>query len=94
MEETSLLHDLTVREHVDSRIPCAFQRLQSSMTQVESEALDNALALAMSDHGVGRAKVYSYEWLAGVLQKHSYQISPSTIGRHARKQCGCDGLSK
>lgn len=85
----SLVHDLTTRDHTDTRIPCAFSIIQQGMSPEEVDALNNALNLIKADSGVGRAKVYSYEWLSDVLSKHGHQISTSTIGRHARGKCGC-----
>lgn len=85
----SLVHDLTTRDSSETRTPCTFSVIQQAMTPEESEALNNAMTLIKEDRGVGRAKVYSYEWLSDVLTKHGHQISTSTIGRHARGKCGC-----
>ena len=85
----SLVQDLATRAYSDTRTPCAFNAIQRGMGDEEKEALANALAMIKADEGIGRAKVYSYDWLSEVLSKHGHQISPSTIGRHARGKCGC-----
>lgn len=85
----SLVHDLTTRTQSDTRTPCVVGAIKKGMTQEEVDALNKALSLIQSDNGVGRAKVYSYEWLADVLAKHGHSVSTSTLGRHARGKCGC-----
>lgn len=86
---TGLVHDLTTRGVSETRTPCKFSLIQQVVSPEESEALSNAMSLIKDDRGVGRAKVYSYEWLVDVLSKHGHQISTSTLGRHARGKCGC-----
>lgn len=85
----SLVHDLTTRTQSDTRTPCAVGSIKKNMTPEEVDALNNALSMIKGDSGIGRAKVYSYEWLADVLSKHGHNVSTSTLGRHARGKCGC-----
>lgn len=87
--ESKLAEALAVRDVADVKTPCSFTRIMSKMNAEEMEALDTALARVISDTRSGRAKVYSYEWLASVLKDHGYSISPSTIARHATRRCGC-----
>lgn len=85
----NLVQDLTTRTHSDLRIPCAVGSIKRSMTPEEMSAFDKALSMIKADTGIGRAKVYSYEWLSDVLAKHGHSVSTSTLGRHARGKCGC-----
>lgn len=86
----SLVADLAVRDVAEIRTPCSVTLMRQSMDAESATALDNAFEMILKDTGVGRAKVYSYAWLAGVLKKHGFVISASTLARHAGKKCGCD----
>lgn len=85
-----LVHSLMVRDEVkNTRTPCAYTQLLSSLKEEESDALRNAMEMCKQDKRVGRAKVYSFEWLASVLDQNGYPISSSTLARHANERCGC-----
>lgn len=86
----SLVQDLQVRDVAEIRTPCSVTLMRQSMDDESGAALDNAFEMIVKDTGVGRAKVYSFSWLSGVLKKHGYSISASTLARHAGKKCGCD----
>lgn len=91
MEETrSLIQDLTERDPAEVSKPCGFSRLKEAVAPEEAEAIEAALERVRLDTRVGRAKVYSYEWLATVLKDHGHTISSSTIARHALRRCCCE----
>lgn len=86
----SLVEELLSRDIDTNRIDCGFTRLRNQMDVEEVEALDKAMDLIKLDNGSGKAKVYSCQWLTGVLNKHGYKISSSTISRHISKRCSCE----
>lgn len=89
-EEKSLVDDLLSRTSVELRTKCGLTRLRESMSPEEAEALDRAMEMIRQDNNLGRAKVYSCEWLTSVLNRHGHSISSSTIARHITRRCGCE----
>jgi hypothetical protein len=63
--------------------------MKERMADDEKAAVEAAFDKVVHDSGAGRAKVYSFTWLANVLNDHGYSISSSTLSRHARGNCGC-----
>lgn len=88
--DTDLLAALQSRERSDLATPCGYTRLKDRMSEDERTAVEAAFNKVIEDSGSGRAKVYSFTWLAGVLSDHGHSISSSTLARHARGNCGCD----
>ena len=86
----SLIDALSDRDMTELRKPCGFHRIKTLVTPEEATAIESALEKVREDTRIGRAKVYSYEWLATVLRSHGHEISPSTIARHALRRCGCE----
>jgi hypothetical protein len=91
MENTgNLLEALQHRTKASIKQECAYGRLLTNLTDEEAEAVKTAFKMAKDDNGMGRAKVYSFEWLSSVLNAHGHSMSPSTLSRHARGNCGCE----
>lgn len=90
MSEGGLVDDLLMREPSNVKMQCGLTRIYLSLSDKEQAAVDAALERIQNDNGAGRAKVYSYSWLAEVLKKNGHQISSSTIARHITKRCGCE----
>jgi hypothetical protein len=88
--EPNLLEALQKRGPSSVSTPCGYYRLLHTMSEEERTAVEAAFSKVLNDAGSGRAKVYSYAWLAEVLKEHSYTISASTLARHARGKCGCE----
>jgi arginine repressor len=86
----SLVEDLLSRSPEKIRNSCGLTRLRERMSEEEAEALDRAIELIRLDTNSGKAKVYSCEWLTGVLNRHGHTISASTISRHLSKRCSCE----
>lgn len=87
--ESNLMDALQTRGPASISTDCGYTRLLVKMSDEERTAVEAAFNKVLNDNGSGRAKVYSYAWLAGVLNDHSYTISASTLARHARGKCGC-----
>lgn len=90
MSEGGLVEDLLMREPANVKMQCGFTRIYNSLDEKEARAVDAALDRIKNDTGAGRARVYSYSWLSGVLRKNGYQISSSTIARHMTGRCNCE----
>jgi hypothetical protein len=90
MSENGLVADLLLREPSSVKFTCSFTRILQSLDDKQKDAVNGALEKIKADNGVGRAKVYSYSWLAEVLKKNGYPISSSTIARHMTGKCGCE----
>ena len=89
-QEASLVADLLSRKSDVVKTKCGLTRLREKMSPEEADALDRAIDLIKNDNKIGRAKVYSSQWLTTVLIKHGYQISSSTIARHITGRCNCE----
>jgi thioesterase domain-containing protein len=87
---TSLVTDLLSRDSRELKTKCGLTRLKESMNDEEAEALGRAIELVKSDNSIGKAKVYSSQWLTEVLNKHGHFISSSTIARHISGRCNCE----
>ena len=87
--ESNLLEALQTRGPASISTDCGYSRLLGTMPEEERAAVEAAFSKVLNDAGSGRAKVYSYAWLAGVLADPSYSISASSLTRHARGKCGC-----
>jgi hypothetical protein len=87
---TSLVTDLMSRRSEELKTKCGLTRLRESMNDEEAEALGRAIELVKTDNNIGRAKVYSSQWLTEVLNKHGHLISSSTIARHISGRCNCE----
>jgi hypothetical protein len=90
MSEHGLVADLLSREPSNVKMICAFTRLLAALSDEERTAVENALERVKTDTGEGRARVYSYTWLADVLKKNGHPISSSTIARHVTGKCSCE----
>lgn len=90
MSEGGLVDDLLMREPSNVKMECGFTRIYQALDEKEKTAVDAALERIKNDTGAGRAKVYSYSWLAEVLKKNGYSISSSTIARHMTGRCNCE----
>lgn len=90
MSEGGLVDDLLMREPASVKMECGFTRIYQALGDKEKAAVDAALERIKNDTGAGRAKVYSYSWLAEVLKKNGYSISSSTIARHMTGKCSCE----
>ena len=90
MSENGLVADLLSRAPSNVKMECAFTRIVSSLPDDERTAVENALERVKNDTGEGRARVYSYTWLADVLKKNGHPISSSTIARHGTGKCNCE----
>lgn len=86
----SLLDDLSAPTSETVRSDCGLTKLRLQMSEDEAVALDKAVDMVRQDSGSGRSKVYSSQWLTGVLRKHGYDISASTVSRHVAKRCRCE----
>lgn len=89
-KEPSLLDDLKSPNQSSSTNDCGLTKIKSQMNEEESSALERAVEMIREDQGSGRSKVYSSEWLTGVLRKHGHDISSSTVARHVAKRCRCE----
>jgi len=86
----SLFDDLTSPVSTEGKTDCGLTKIRQQMKDDEAQALDRAVEMIRDDAGSGRSKVYSAQWLTGVLRKHGYDISASTVARHVAKRCRCD----
>jgi hypothetical protein len=89
-QKANLVTDLLSRKSDVIKTKCGLTRLREKMDEEEAEALDRAVELIKSDNKLGRAKVYSSQWLTAVLNKHGHPISSSTITRHITGRCNCE----
>lgn len=89
-QEMSLFHDLVSPGPRLENVDCGLTKIQKQMNSEESQALDRAVEMIRNEAGSGRSKVYSSQWLTGVLRKHGYEISSSTVARHVAKRCRCE----
>lgn len=89
MSKNGLASDLTGRTEDDVKVLCAVTRLLNTLEGEDKVALESAIKKIKEDQGLGRAKVYSSNWLSGVLRKNGYNISSSTVSRHMKGSCGC-----
>ena len=85
----SLFDDLTSPVPADGKNDCGLTKIRQQMSQDEAQALERAVDMIREDAGSGRSKVYSSQWLTGVLRKHGYDISSSTVARHVAGRCRC-----
>jgi len=90
MSNNGLVSDLSGRGPDATKTSCGLTRLVNSLEGAERTSLENAITKIKEDRGLGRAKVYSSSWLAGVLRKNGYNISASTITRHIKGGCNCE----
>jgi len=86
----SLLDDLSSPSSTGPKKDCGLTKIKEQMGPDEAQALDRAVEMIRDDAGSGRSKVYSAQWLTGVLRKHGYDISSSTVSRHVAKRCRCE----
>lgn len=86
----SLLDDLSSPSSAGPKKDCGLTKIKEQMGPDEAQALDRAVEMIRDDAGSGRSKVYSSQWLTGVLRKHGYDISSSTVSRHVAKRCRCE----
>lgn len=86
----SLLDDLASPVSIGQKKDCGLTKIREHMGPDEAQALDRAVEMIRDDAGSGRSKVYSSQWLTGVLRKHGYDISSSTVARHVAKRCRCE----
>jgi hypothetical protein len=86
----SLLDDLKSPKASGPTTDCGLTKIKSQMDTEEASALERAVEMIREDQGSGRSKVYSSEWLTGVLRKHGHDISSSTVARHVAKRCRCE----
>ena len=86
----SLLDDLSSPSSTGPKKDCGLTKIKEQMGPDEAQALDRAVEMIRDDAGSGRSKVYSSQWLTGVLRKHGYDISSSTVARHVAKRCRCE----
>lgn len=86
----SLFDDLTSPVPAGLKNDCGLTKVRQQMDVEEGQALDRAIEMIRDDAGSGRSKVYSSQWLTGVLRKHGYDISASTVARHVAKRCRCE----
>ena len=89
-QESSLLDDLNSPKLSASLNDCGLTKIKTQMNDEEANALERAVEMIREDQGSGRSKVYSSEWLTGVLRKHGHDISSSTVARHVAKRCRCE----
>ena len=89
-QASSLFDDLTSPVSAGSKNDCGLTKIRQQMGEEEGQALDRAVEMIRDDAGSGRSKVYSSQWLTGVLRKHGYDISASTVARHVAKRCRCE----
>jgi hypothetical protein len=89
-QDSSLFDDLTSPVPADGKTDCGLTKIRQQMNTDEAQALDRAVDMIREDAGSGRSKVYSSQWLTGVLRKHGYDISSSTVARHVAKRCRCE----
>jgi hypothetical protein len=89
-QKANLITDLLSRKSDVVKTKCGLTRLREKMDEEETEALDRAVELIKNDNKLGRAKVYSSQWLTAVLNKHGHSISSSTITRHITGRCNCE----
>lgn len=89
-QDSSLFDDLTSPVDTVSKTDCGLTKVRQHMGEEEAQALDRAVEMIRDDAGSGRSKVYSSQWLTGVLRKHGYDISSSTVARHVAKRCRCE----
>lgn len=89
-QQANLVTDLLSRKADVVKTKCGLTRLRESMNSEEAEALDRAVEMVKNDNKLGRAKVYSSQWLTAVLNKHGHSISSSTITRHITGRCNCE----
>lgn len=89
-QDSSLFLDLVSPVSRFEKGDCGLTKIRKQMSQEESQALDRAVELIRTETGSGRSKVYSSQWLAGVLRKHGYDLSSSTVARHVAKRCRCE----
>lgn len=89
-QEANLVTDLLSRKSDVVKTKCGLTRLREKMSPDEADALDRAVDLIKNDNKLGRAKVYSSQWLTAVLNKHGHSISSSTITRHITGRCNCE----
>jgi hypothetical protein len=89
-QEPSLIDDLLSPSNTGPKNDCGLTKIKSQMDQEAAQALDRAVEMIRDDAGSGRSKVYSSQWLTGVLRKHGHDISSSTVARHVAKRCRCE----
>lgn len=89
-QDKSLVDDLLAPDPARGNTDCGVTKIKKQMDDEESVALDRAVELIREEVGSGRSKVYSSQWLTGVLRKHGYDISSSTVARHVAKRCRCE----
>jgi hypothetical protein len=89
-QESTLFDDLTSPVSTGGKNDCGLTKLRQQMNAEEAQALDRAVDMIREDAGSGRSKVYSSQWLTGVLRKHGHDISSSTVARHVAKRCRCE----
>lgn len=88
--ESTLLEALSQRNYTSVSTPCGYTKMLDRMEEEERAGVEAAFTKVIEDTNSGRAKVYSFSWLSGILKDHGYAISSSTLSRHARGNCGCE----
>lgn len=68
---------------------CKIATLRETLDKEDLQSLNTSLERIAADSGRGRARVYSTEWLANILNSHGHPISRSTIERHIKGKCSC-----
>lgn len=87
---SSILDDLLAPAPTKFMSDCGLTKIQKKLDEESAKAISRAVGLIREETGTGKSKVYSSQWLAGILRKHGYDISASTVARHVSKRCRCE----
>lgn len=80
----TLSEKLKISTPSQSGLPCGMGKLMSSLTEKDREALEQVLFTNDSSiPRISNTKIYQ------ILVEEGYQVAPSSIAQHRRKQCRC-----
>ena len=79
-----LSEKLKLTEPTHSGLPCGMGRLLASLNAKDREALNDVLFQdATAGFRMSNTRIYQ------VLVEEGYQVAPSSVAQHRRKQCRC-----
>lgn len=86
----SILNDLLAPAPTKFNSDCGLTKIKKKLDEESAKAIDRAVEMIRDELGTGKSRVYSSQWLTGILRKHGYDISTSTVVRHVAKRCRCE----